>query len=358
MAPTMNPMRLADTWIYPPFHPPHWMRNPHVQTVLAAKKPRRLNYGWKSWEPMEISLGSDGNILAEASWQTGTRAQAPALILFHGMEGSAKSHYMIGLSKKAFARGFHTVRVNMRNCGRTEQMTPTLYCAGLSQDVGSVVEHLRQHMGIEAIYAIGVSLGANVVLKFLGEMGSRGNGYLRAAAALSPPIDLAAGAKRIDESGNRIYQSQFVASLIRRLRRKVELFPGIADMQRIAHIRTIYEFDDVVTAPHFGYGRADDYYRLASSGPLLRNIRVPTLIIQAMDDPMIPFEPFRRSGIEDNPALHLLATRYGGHTGFLTLRRAHRDDFDCYWAESRIVDFLTAQATQPGKVNTESSAPG
>jgi hypothetical protein len=230
----------------------------------------------------------------------------------------------------------------MRNCGGTEHMSPTLYCAGLSQDVGHVVAHLRQQLGIEAIYAVGVSLGGNMLLKFLGEQGRAGSACIRAAAVMSAPVDLAAGASRIDERGNWIYQKHFVSRLIRRVRRKAALFPGIADINRVARIRTIYEFDDVVTAPHFGYGRADDYYRLASAAPLMKDIRVPTLIVQAMDDPMIPFEPFLNSGIQTNPALRLLSTRYGGHTGFLTARRAQPEDLDCYWAESRIVDFLSA----------------
>jgi predicted alpha/beta-fold hydrolase len=337
----MNQSGSASAWVFPPFHPPRWLRNPHVQTLVAAQKPRRLDYGWRSWEPVEISLGKDGRILAEASWQPGNKAAIPVLILIHGLEGSARSHYMMGLSKKAFARGFHTVRVNLRNCGRTEHMTPTLYCAGLSQDVGSVVEHLRHKCGMEAIYAAAVSLGGNVLLKFLGEQGDQGGGYLRAAAVMSPPIDLAAGAQKIGERSNWIYQRRFVSSLIKRMRRKAALFPGIADMSRVERTRTIYEFDDIVTAPHFGYGRADDYYRLASSAPLLRHICVPTLIIQAADDPLIPFAAFQSSGIEQNPALTLLATKHGGHAGFLTTRPAHPDDLDCYWAESRMIDYLS-----------------
>jgi len=340
----MNPPVWAPDRAFPAFNPPRWLRNPHVQTLIAARKPRSLMYGWKSWEPVEISLGEDGRILAEVSWQPGDRAAAPALILIHGLEGSARSHYMLGLSKKAYARGFHTVRVNMRNCGQTEHMTPTLYCAGLSQDVGFVVGHLRHEFGTEAIYTAGVSLGANVLLKFLGDQGDQPGSDLKAAAVMSPPIDLAAGARKIMERGNRIYQRSFVSSLIRRVRRKAELFPGIADMSRVERVRTIYEFDDVVTAPHFGYGRADDYYSQASAAPLLRHIRVPTLIIQAEDDPLIPFAAFRSSGIGQNPALNLLATRYGGHAGFLTARRSHPDDMDCYWAESRMVDYLCGYA--------------
>lgn len=328
----------------PPFDPPLWMRNPHFQTIVAAKKPRHLAYGWTSWEPMEISLGSDGSILAEASWQPGNRSDAPCVILIHGLEGSARSCYLVGMSKKAFAKGFHAVRINMRNCGGTEHMTPTLYCAGLSQDVLSIAESLRRRCGIEAIFAIGVSLGANVLLKFLGEQGSNAADYIRGAAVMSPPIDLAAGARKIDERGNWIYQRYFVSRLIARMRRKAELFPDIVDMSRVERIRTIYEFDDVVTGPHFGYGRADDYYRLASSAPLLPAVSVPTLIVQAKDDPLIPFGAFETSGIKNNPCLQLLATRIGGHAGFLSLRRSHPADLDCYWAESRIVDFLALRA--------------
>ncbi len=325
---------------FPPFDPPWWMRNPHFQTIFATKKPRRFRFGWETWQPLEISIGSDGSILAEVSWQPGPLSASPALVLFHGMEGSARSHYLIGMGRKAYARGFHVVRVNTRNCGSTEHMTSTLYCAGLSQDVGAVVQCLQHKHGISSIFAAGVSLGANLLLKFLGEKGARGDEYIRAAAAVSAPIDLAAGARKIGDSGNGFYQRYFVARLIKHLRRKAMLFPGIADVARVERIRTIYEFDDVVTAPHFGYGNAENYYRLASSGPLLREVRVPTLIVQAMDDPLIPFEPFLIPGIETNPALHLLATRRGGHAGFITATRAKPEDYDCYWAESRVVDFL------------------
>ncbi len=325
----------------PPFSPPRWMCNPHFQTIFATKKPRRFNFGWKTWQPVEITIGSEGSILAEASWQAGQLTDSPALILFHGMEGSARSHYLLGMGRKAFARGFHVLRVNTRNCGATEHMTSTLYCAALSQDVGAVVRYLQSKHGIDQIFAAGVSLGANLVLKFLGEKGACGGEYIRAAAAVSAPIDLAAGARKIGESGKGFYQRYFVRRLIKHLQRKALLFPGIADVGRVERIRSILEFDDVVTAPHFGYGNAHNYYRQASSGPLLREIRVPTLIIQAMDDPLIPFEPFQNCGIQSNPSVRLLATEHGGHAGFITATRAKPEDRDCYWAESRVVDFLS-----------------
>jgi uncharacterized protein len=326
----------------PPFDPPRWLRNAHLQTLIASRKPRRWEYGWTEAEPVEFDLAKDGKLIGMASWQPSERRRAPALILFHGLEGSAESHYLVGMSRKAYAKGFHTIRINTRNCGGTEHLTPTLYCAGLSQDVLRIVEQLPAKQNVERIYAGGVSLGANILLKFLGEQGENGGELVRGAAVLSPPIDLAAGVRRMERPENWIYQRYFVGKLIERMRKKTALYPGIADMRRVERVRTIYEFDDVVTAPHFGFGSADNYYRLASCGPLLANIRTPTLIIQAQDDPMIPFEPFTHASITANGFVTLLATRHGGHTGFYAPGRVPAEDQDGYWGESRVVQFLAA----------------
>jgi uncharacterized protein len=333
---------------FPPFRPARWLRNGHLQTVIAARKPRRWGFGWEKSETLEIDLGSDGKLRAEASWQPGRRSDSPALFLLHGLEGSAQSHYLIGLSKKAFHGGFHTVRINMRNCGGTEHLTPTLYCAGLSQDVIMIVRHLQERIGITEIYAAAVSLGANILLKFLGEQGARASDYVRATAVLSPPIDLRLCALKMLEPQNWFYQRYFVRNLKERIRRKAALFPKIADLNKLERVQTIYEFDDVVTAPHFGFGSAENYYRIASSAPLLKSIRVPTLLIQSKDDPMIPFQSFRDARIEENPFLRLVATEYGGHTGFLGLRPAIRTDQDAYWGECRAVQFLSALVRERG----------
>lgn len=323
----------------PTFQPARWLRNRHLQTIVAAKLPRRFGYGWTSWQPETIDLGAGGCIVGEASWQPGPRAASPALFLLHGLEGSAQSHYLVGMSKKAYAAGFHAIRINTRNCGGTEHLTPTLYCAGLSQDVEAVVGHLRARCGVEEIYAAGVSIGANILLKYLGEQGARAE--VRAAAVLSPPIDLARGVREMEKPQNWIYQRYFVTRLIARMRRKCALFPGICDLTRVERVRSIYEFDDLVTAPHFGYGTADNYYRLASSAPLMTRIEVPTLIVAAEDDPIVPFGMFRDSGLDHNPAVRLLAPRHGGHSGFLAARAAGRD-LDSYWGECRAIDFLAA----------------
>jgi len=333
---------------FPPFTPPRWLTNPHAQTLIASRKPRRWHYGWNSWEPISFDLGQEGTVTGEASWQPGPRSASPLLFLTHGLEGSARSHYLIGMSRKAYCAGFHTVRVNTRNCGGTEHLTPTLYCAGLSQDILAIVRHFKRNMGISEIFAAGVSLGANILLKFLGEQEDRGSEYVRGAAVLSPPVDLGAGVRQMEAPQNWIYQRYFVNKLIERMRRKTALFPHLGDMARIERIRTIHEFDDIVTAPHFGFGNADNYYRIASSGPLLKNIRVPTLIVQAKDDPLVPYKSFSRFGIELNPAILLLTPDHGGHTGFLGTKASNAGDRDAYWGESRIVQFLGALAGRNG----------
>ncbi len=312
--------------------------------MIASRKPRRYWFGWRTWEYMEIDLGREGRIAAEVSWQPGEKSASPALLLLHGLEGSAQSHYLVGISKKAFAAGFHTVRVNTRNCGGTEHLTPTLYCAGLSQDVAAIVRHLQEECRVGVMFAAAVSLGANILLKYLGEESQRAEDRIQGAAVLSPPIDLGLCARKMMEPQNWLYQRYFVRRLKERMMRKAAFYPNIADLEIVNRVRTIYEFDDVITAPHFGFGTADNYYRLASCGPVLRYIRVPTLLVQAKDDPLIPFGPFRESGIDENPSLYLLATEHGGHAGFLGTRPACAADQDSYWAESRIVQFLSRLA--------------
>jgi predicted alpha/beta-fold hydrolase len=328
---------------FPDFHPPLWLRNAHLQTIVSARKPRRWDYGWRSWEQLTIELGDAGQMIAEASWQPGPKPASPALILLHGLEGSARSHHIVGTSKKAYAAGFHAIRINMRNCGGTEHLTPTLYCAALSQDVLAIVRHLQEVLHIPAIYAAGVSLGGNMLLKFLGESGERGGQFLQGAAVMSTPIDLASGARAIGERRNRFYEKYFLRRLVARMERKAVLFPGIVDLEKVRRLQSIWEFDDIVTAPHFGFGKAENYYRLASAAPLLRNIRVPTLMIQSMDDPLIPFECYSKSGVDQNPFLRLLVTSCGGHAGFIAGRRCGPDR-DRYWAECRIVQFLSGLA--------------
>jgi predicted alpha/beta-fold hydrolase len=317
-----------------------------MQTVIASQKPRRWDYGWKTWEPLTVDLGKHGKILAEVSWQPGPKDDAPALVLLHGLEGSARSPHLLGISKKAYEAGFHAIRLNMRNCGGTEHLTPTLYCAALSEDVLVTIQYLQSEFGIYRCYGTGISLGGNVLLKFAGELGEEAARWMSGLAVVSSPIDLALGAQTIGSRKNWLYERYFVSQLVSRLERKAVLYPDIADLRRARRARSIWEFDDLVTGPHFGYGSAENYYRQASSGPLLGRIRIPTLLIQAMDDPLIPFESYRNPEIRQNPFLRLLATREGGHAGFLAARPSGTDR-DPHWAECRVIQFITHLARRP-----------
>lgn len=243
---------------------------------------------------------------------------------------------MLGTADKAFRAGYNVVRLNLRNCGGTEHLTPTLYNSGLSGDIHAVVKELIERDELRSIFLAGFSMSGNIVLKFAGEAGGRAPQELSGVCAVSPSVDLRACAKAIEEGGNWLYEQTFMRSLRRRIRTKQRLYPEIYDTTDLHQVRTIREFDDRYTAVDGGYLNVDDYYERASSLPLIRHIRVPTLIIHAQDDPFIPFESFRDPQLRDNPFVLLLTPAKGGHVGFISNSREGEGRF---WAENRAVEF-------------------
>jgi predicted alpha/beta-fold hydrolase len=256
--------------------------------------------------------------------------------MWHGLEGSATSAYMLSTADKAFARGFNVVRMNTRNCGGTEHLTPTLYHGGLTTDLRVVIEQLIVDDGLSRIVIAGFSLGGNMVLKLAGEYGDSPPPEIKAIGAVSPSIDLSAGRDFLNLRRNLVYQKNFLLYLKRRLRRKERLYPGSYDVAGLNRVRSIEQFDDRFVAPAFGFDGVDDYYRKASSRPYIGRIRIPTLIIHAKDDPFIPFEPLTDPSIAANPFVLVMATEKGGHVAFVS---ANLDDEDRFWAENRLVEF-------------------
>lgn len=301
-------------------------------TLFAALKARRIDLS--PFEGREFETEPGVRVVAFCHWQA-KKIAAPTLILVHGLEGSAEARYVCGTAMKAFRAGFNVVRMNVRNCGGTVRLSPGLYHSGLTDDLRGVTHELIERDGLQAIWWGGFSMGANHVLKLAGELGEAVPAQLKGVFAVSPPLDLEMCARDINRPENRLYEQRFLSSLKRTLRAKSQFFPGIVDLNRLARVRNLWEFDEVVTAPHFGFRDARDYYARASSGPFLARVRVPTLMIHAKDDPFIPFAPFTRLTIAANPNLHLHATEHGGHVGFFCARR----DEDRYWAENRAVDF-------------------
>ena len=259
------------------------------------------------------------------------------LIIVHGLEGSADSQYVIGTGSKAWAAGMNVVRMNMRNCGGTETLTPTLYHSGLSQDVGTVAQELIREDHLERIAVVGFSMGGNLALKLAGEWGDHAPPQVKAFAAVSPAMDLAASADALHSWQNWLYEQKFLRGLRRRFRRKAELFPDRYNPAHLGRFASIREFDDKITAHYEGFTGAADYYHRASAAQVADKIRVPTLVINAKDDPFIRLLPDTRTKLANNPAVRLVETTRGGHCAFL----ADPNGYDGRWAEKTIIEFLS-----------------
>ena len=281
-------------------------------------------------------------LLAHCHWQPEPPSR-PAIVIVHGLEGSSDSRYVLGTAEKAWMVGFNVVRMNQRNCGGTEALAPTLYNSGLSGDYRAVVRELLENDGLREIFLCGFSMGGNLALKAAGEMGrdSSPSAGFAGVAVVCPALDLAACVDAIHEPRNVFYERYFVRNLIRRYRRKVELFPQHFSLKGVERMRTIREFDDVITAPYCGYGNAVNYYDRASAKHVLSSIRAPALVITAQDDPMVPHASVRRAELLGNPRITLLEPRHGGHCAFISRYGGGDERF---WAECRIVEFCKAHS--------------
>ena len=244
---------------------------------------------------------------------------------------------MLGTASKAWRAGFNVIRMNVRNCGGTEHLTPTLYHSGLTVDAKAVLFELIEKDQLQNIFLLGFSMGANQSLKLAGELGEAAPPQLKGIAAISPPIDLELCSIAIREKQNIIYERRFLNSLRAKLHLKAKTFPDICDFDRLDRVKDLWEFDDVITGPNFGFGDARGYYAAASSQMYIPKIKVPTLIIQAQDDPFIPFTPF--AALPENKYVAILANKYGGHVGFW--QHAKTGDGH-YWAEQQAVNFCAS----------------
>lgn len=319
-----------------PFVPYPFLENAHLMTVVAAVWLRRFKIA-EGGERRLFAVDKDSKILAICHWQS-DRNRCPTVIVLHGMEGSSESHNVLGLSEKAFACGMNVVRMNMRNCADTTDLTPTLYNAGLSGDLLAVIRELKQKDNLDNLIVVAWSLGGNVALKAAAELGDEGTGLITCMSVISPAIDLALCVETLREGFNRFYEDRFLGSLKNRLLIKSKLFPNIYDPKPLAEIKTVRQFDETYTAPLGGYGTADNYYKTCSSMYMLDKIRIPTLIIEAKDDPLVPYSAFTSDQL-NNPHITLLAPEHGGHGGFLQRHAEQPALFDRFWAENRVVTF-------------------
>jgi len=312
-------------------HP--WLRNAHLMTLAAVYWPRRQDHLPPArLRLFEVEPGT--RLLAKCHWQPDCRKH-PALVLVHGLEGSSESPYMLGIANKAYATGFSVLRLNQRNCGGTEHLTPTFYNSCLSNDCRAVLEELIEKETLPEIFFAGYSMGGNLVLKMAGEFGANPVPELHGVCAVCPGLDLAATSEVSGKRRYWLYERSMLRGLKDKVRKKSQLFPERYRFEGLGRLRTLREWDETVTAPAAGFLRASDYYRQASAVRVVNQIRLPTLVLTAEDDPFIPIESFRDPGILTNPFITLMASKFGGHCGFVS---RHGGD-GRFWAELQVVEF-------------------
>lgn len=312
------------------FHEPYTplFRNPDLNTIVGRYWPVSLDAGEAKLFQTEPGV----QVLGRCHWRN---SGGPVVVMVHGLEGCCDSTYMRWMARAALDAGFDVVRLNVRNCGGTESLASTLYHSGLTTDLRAVVEQLAPRQ----VFIIGFSMGGNQALKLAGEWGAQHPKHVLGISAISAPIDLAVCARRLGEPGNRVYERHFLRSLTARYRRKAALFPGRFSLDALPRVCSIVDFDEYITAPAFGFQGAQHYYQRSSALPYLGEVRIPTLLIQAQDDPFIPFESFR---VPPNPVIRVLAPRHGGHVAFLTRRKPR------FWAAEQVIRFCRSRLEEQG----------
>ena len=323
------------------YNPPRWLPTSHAQTIVPALFARRpaVEYRRERWDT------PDGDFI-ELDWLaygagTGNDAapppDAPLFVLFHGLEGSSDSHYARVLMASARALGWHGVVPHFRSCSGPINLAPRFYHLADSAEVDWVLRRLHaQHRG--PLVVAGVSLGGNVLLRWLGEQGTDA-AFVSAAAAISTPLDVHAGGRALSQGFALVYTMSFLKTLKRKALSKLEQYPGLFDRDAMLACRTMYEYDNVVTAPIHGFRNTEEYWTRATTRPLLPDVVVPTLVLNARNDPFLPSAALPTHA-EVSRAIELDQPEAGGHVGFMTGPFPGRID----WLPRRVFNFLEPHA--------------
>jgi predicted alpha/beta-fold hydrolase len=313
----------------PSYTPPWWCRARHLQTVWAVFRRGRLT-GLQR-ERLETP---DGDFV-DLDWLPG-KPDSPVLLVVHGLEGGVESHYVGGLFRLAAARGWRAALLYFRSCSGELNRLPRFYHSGETGDLDHVVRTLAEREPALRLGAVGVSIGGNVLMKWLGEQGAEAPGALAGAVGISVPFNLVACAYTMDQRPQRLlYTGSFMRSLRQKVTAKAAVYPGFVDLDAVRRARTFAAYDRVVTAPLHGFADEEDYWRRASSLPYLGRVRRPTLLLSALDDPFIPGWSLPDPRLLPS-AVQAEFVRHGGHVGFVEGRPWRATS----WAERRAVEFL------------------
>lgn len=319
-----------------PYKAPFWLPGGHLQTIVASllSTGSAVKYRRERWEL------NDGDFIdvdwAEPHTSDLVAQKKPVLVIFHGLEGNSQSQYAKSLIGAAISKGWHGAVIHFRGCSGEPNRLPRFYYAGDSMEINTMLSRVRALYPDNPIYAVGYSLGGNALLKWLGEFGTDSMPNISKAVAVSAPIDLKASAVSLDRGLNRfLYTPMFVDSMRPKALALSKRFPGLLDDQRIHHAKTIHDIDNAVTSVLYGAKDASDYYRRNASKPFLKNITLPTLIINAKNDPFLPAE-FLPSADEVSASVTLDYQEQGGHVGFYSPFANSKHG----WLPSRIIEFL------------------
>jgi predicted alpha/beta-fold hydrolase len=308
------------------FDSPWWLPGGHLQTIVPSLfPPPRVALRRERWDT------PDGDFIdVDFCGDPGAELR---LVLFHGLEGGSQSHYARSIAAHAISRGWQLAIPHFRGCSGEPNRKPRAYHSGDSEEIDWV---LRRFGG--PLHVIGFSLGGNALLKWLGERGAEALALARRAAVVSAPIDLSAAGKALDRGLNRlVYTRHFLSTLKPKSLAKLEVFPGIYDAAKVRAARSFRDFDGCVTAPLHGFRDTDHYWTSSSSGPYLQHIRVPTLLLNARNDPFLPERSLLAAAQKAAPCVVLEFPRTGGHAGFL----AGPFPGNHGWLPRRLFEFLT-----------------
>lgn len=327
------------------YRAPDWLPGGHAQSIypyfflrppLSALRHERV-------------ATPDGDFV-DFDWMDGA-AGSPVVAVLHGLEGSSRSHYARAILRAAAGRGWRGVVPHWRGCSGEPNRLARAYHSGDYAEAGWMVGEVRSRVGGAPLFAVGVSLGGSALLNWLGREGEGARAGLTAAAAVSAPLDLVASGTAIDRGLNRVYALNFLRTLIPKAMAKERRFPGLYEVARLRRVRTMRAFDDLVTAPLHGFRSVDDYWTRGSSKPWLRGIGVPTLVLNARNDPFIPGDSLPGPG-EVGAAVTLEQPAHGGHVGFAAGPFPGRLD----WLTRRLMRFFSS-VRLPGEPSTKDTVP-
>lgn len=303
----------------PNIPPPIWLPEGHSQTIVPALLGRRLS-GQQALLHQRWSTPDGDFIDVDRNRESLPRTDRPLLVLFHGLEGSAASHYARAFLAWARDTGAGFALPHFRGCSGQMNLSPRAYHSGDHAEVDWILRRLKAEAPSRPLLAAGVSLGGNALAHWVALQGAAAGTVVTAAAAISAPLDLTASGQAMQRGFNRhVYGRMFLRTMVPKAREKARQFPGLFSLDALSKVRTLYDFDDVFTAPVHGFGSAERYWRMASAKPLLHGVRIPLLLLNALNDPFVPWRSLPTAG-DVSPTVCLWQPQPGGHVGFPSQR--------------------------------------